>query len=424
MLIKGENMKASTFVRAALASIIMLGFIAPAARAVAFDGDVADNGRVYVMTNATSGNTVIVFHRSEDGSLTRLQEVSTGGLGSGAGVLPPPLPPNPGPDPLQSQDAMVMTADGRFLLVVNAGSNELSVLNVTEQGLQLVSKVSSGGTFPVSVAEHGGLIYALNEGESPDHTVGGTATIAGFRLNARGELSAIPNSTRVIGVDTGTSDILFSPSGNTLVVTEMFTNLVDIFQMSSDGTPGNKTSITSNTPTPFGAAFRDDNTLTVTEINVITVNGRRMGIANASTMSSYKLLSDGTLQPVSKSIPSHRTGSCWVRFSRDGQFAYTGDTGSGTISIFAAATDGSVTLNGIAVSGGMFSAPLDLDVTPDGRYLYVIIPFGLIANSPPIFPAPANAGRVQGYRVESDGTLTPVATVGDLPISMQGIVVR
>lgn len=418
-------MKASTVVRTALASmIVMLGFISPVARAIAFNDDVAENGRIYVMTNAKSGNTVVVFHRSEDGSLTRLQEVSTGGLGSGAGVLPPPLPPNPGPDPLQSQDAMVMTGDGRFLLVVNSGSNDLSVMSVTREGLELVSKTPSGGSFPVSIAEHRGIVYALNEGESPDHPAGGTATIAGFRLNSRGELSPIANSTRVIGVDTGTSDILFSPSGDTLVITEMFTNLIDIFRLSSDGTPGSKTTITSNTPTPFGAEFRDDNTLVVTEIDVITVNGRRMGIANASTMSSYKLLSDGTMQPISKSVPSHRTGSCWVRFSRNGQFAYTGDTGSGTISIYGVSADGSLTLRGFASSGGAFSAPLDLDVTPDGKFLYVIIPFGLIANSPPILPAPANAGRVQGYRIESDGTLTPVATIGDLPFSMQGIVVR
>ena len=113
-----------------------------------------------------------------------------------------------------------------------------------------------------------------------------------------------------------------------------------------------------------------------------------------------------------------------MRFSRDGGFAYTGDTGSGTISVYKVEANGALSLAGFANSGGAFSAPLDLDVTPDGKFMYVIIPFGLIANSPPILPAPANAGRVQGFRIESDGTLTPVATVGDLPFSMQGIVVR
>lgn len=418
-------MKAITIFRTTVAAVaVIFSLMSPAAKAVTWDDDGAENGRVYVMTNAASGNTVIVFHRAENGSLTRVQEVSTAGLGSGVGVLPPPLPRNPGPDPLQSQDAMVLTGDGRFLLVVNAGSNDVSVFVVTNSGLRLVSKTSSGGTFPVSIALHGDLVYVLNEGESPDNSVGGTASIAGFRLGARGDLSPIANSTRVIGADTGTSDILFSPAGDRLIVTEMFTNRIDIFPIASDGTPGDKTTITSNMPTPFGAAFRDDNILAVTEINVVVVNGRRQGVANASSISSYRLTPDGSMETISNAVPSHRTGSCWVRFSRDGRFAYTADTGSGTISIFAASPQGELSLRGIVSSGGAFSAPLDLDITPDGKFLYVVIPFGLIANSPPLLPAPANAGRVQGYRIENDGTLTPVTTVGDMPFSIQGVVAR
>ena len=418
-------MKTTSALRTTLTAIVVLfGLVSPAVKAVALDGDDGENGRVYVMTNVASGNTVIAFHRAENGSLTRLQEVSTGGKGSGVGVLPPPLPPNPGPDPLQSQDAMVMTADGRFLLVANAGSNEISVLGVNHDGLQLLSKTASGGIFPVSIAQHRGIVYVLNEGESPDHSVGGTANIAGFRLSSRGELVPIANSIRVIGTDTGASQILFSPSGDTLIVTEMFTNRLDIFSMASDGGPGTKTTIPSNNPTPFGAAFRDDNVLAVTEIDVVEVNGRRMGVPNASTMSSYRLMHDGSLQTISHAVPSNRTGSCWIRFSRNGRFAYTGDTGSGTISIFAVSEQGELSLRGIASTGGAFSAPIDLDITPDGKFLYVVTPFGLISHTPPILPAPANAGRVQGYRIERDGTLIPVTTVGGLPFSAQGIVAR
>lgn len=418
-------MKASTFLRTILAAVaVLFSLFLVATNAFGLDGDEGENGRVYVMTNTAAGNTVIVFHRSEDGSLAQIQEASTGGQGSGFGVLPPPLPPRAGPDPLQSQDAMVLTPDGRFLLVANAGSNEVSVMATTHDGLQLVSKVSSGGVFPVSIAQYRGLVYVLNEGESPDHSAGGIASIAGFRLDASGNLNPIASSTQVIGPDTGTSDILFSPAGNMLVVTEMFTNVIDLFPMGSDDTPGKKITITSNNPTPFGAAFRGDDVLAVTEIDVVTVNGRRQGVPNASTMSSYRLLHDGSMQTISKSVPSNRTGSCWIRFSRDGRFAYTGDTGSGTISIYQVSGQGELALQGFAVSGGAFSAPLDLDVTANGRFLYVLTPFGQISNSPPILPAPVNAGRVQGFRIERDGSLTPVTTVGNIPFSAQGIVAR
>src|SRR6476620_4900815 len=116
----------------------------------------------YGLFKFVTGNTVIVFNRAGDGSLTRIQEVSTGGFGSGAGELPPPLPPFAGPIPLDSQDAIILTSDGHFLLAVNAGSNDLSVLKVTSQGLRLVDRVPSGGSFPVSVTEYNRLVYVAN----------------------------------------------------------------------------------------------------------------------------------------------------------------------------------------------------------------------------------------------------------------------
>ena len=43
--------------------------------------DNSQNGRVYVLTNQAPVNTVVVLHRAEDGVLTKLQEVPTGGSG-------------------------------------------------------------------------------------------------------------------------------------------------------------------------------------------------------------------------------------------------------------------------------------------------------------------------------------------------------
>ena len=382
------------------------------------------SGAVYVMTNQASGNTVVMFHRAANGSLVRTAEVSTGGLGSGPGVLPPPLPPNPGPDPLQSQDALVSTENGRFLLAVNPGSNDISTLAVNERGLTLVDRVASGGVFPISLAIHKNLVYVLNEGESPDHIQGGTTNIKGFLLDAAGKLHEIPDSTRMLGTDTGASDILFSPNGKQLIVTEMFTNLIDVFQMDTGGFAAHKVSLLSNAPTPFGATFGRQNMLAITEIDVITVNGRRQGVANASTVSSYRLSDAGTLQPLSKSIASTKTGSCWTRFSKDGRFAYTSDTGSGTISVFSMSANGDLSLVGPVSTGGAFSAPLDMDITPDGKFVYIVGALTEVAHVPPIRALPPTPGRIQGYRVESDGSLTPVTTVGGIPFSAQGIVAR
>src|SRR5215472_1957686 len=103
-----------------------------------------NDGAVYVLGNQDSGNTVIVFRRAENGALTRVQEASTGGLGSGGT-----------PDPLASQGALTLNESGHLLFAVNAGSNDLSALLVTEDGLRLADRKPSGGERPVSVTVHG-----------------------------------------------------------------------------------------------------------------------------------------------------------------------------------------------------------------------------------------------------------------------------
>ena len=73
---------------------------------------------VYVQTNDATGNEVIAFSRSEDGALAPLGRYTTGGRGTGSPHL-------------ASAGSVVLSDDGRSLLVVNAGSDELSLFAVT-----------------------------------------------------------------------------------------------------------------------------------------------------------------------------------------------------------------------------------------------------------------------------------------------------
>jgi hypothetical protein len=52
---------------------------------------------------------------------------------------------------LGSQGSVTLTGDGRFLLVTNAGSNEVSSFAVHGAHVTLRSKVSSGGMMPTSI---------------------------------------------------------------------------------------------------------------------------------------------------------------------------------------------------------------------------------------------------------------------------------
>ena len=62
---------------------------------------------------------------------------------------------------LASAGSVVLSDDGRWLLVVNAGSDEVSLFAVEPDGLRLADRVPSGGSKPTSVAVSGGLVYAL-----------------------------------------------------------------------------------------------------------------------------------------------------------------------------------------------------------------------------------------------------------------------
>ena len=170
-------------------------------------------GAVYISDNAATGNNVWVYARAVDGSLTSLGSVSTKGLGTGAD--------------LASQGAVVL--DGHWLLVVDAGSNEITVFKVAGTTLTFASKTGSQGTDPISLAVHGNLVYVLN--------AGGAGNIAGFKLRLQGALTFITGSNQPLSGASSPSpeQIGFNNQGNVLVVTEKATNFIDTYTVSSKG---------------------------------------------------------------------------------------------------------------------------------------------------------------------------------------------
>lgn len=389
--------------------------------ASALDDEQKIPNRLYVLSNVATANSVLVFNRADDGTLTFLQEASTGGLGSGAGELPPPLPPFPGPIPLDSQDALVKTGDGRFLIAVNAGSNDLSVLAITRDGLKLTDRVPSNGSFPVSVTEHNGLVYVANAGQTPDEFPGAVPSITGFRLNQDGKLHQISGSKRIVGgANASAADLLFSPDGRVLVMTELNGNNVDVFRVGEDGRTLDETTMPANSRTPFGAQFTRGNILALVETNDTS---RRLAVNNETSASSYRLASDGTLVPVSKAVLSGETAACWIRFTPDGRFAFAINAGSGSISTYGMSATGELTLvNSKTVdTGGPFSLPIDSDITADGKFLYVIAALDGL-NGVPKIPLPDTAANLQIYSIGNDGSLTLVSKTTGIPYVAEGIV--
>ena len=368
-------------VLSALAPCMLLFAQAPAMSAS--DGD--SGGAVYVMTNSASGNAVMVYEREEDGTLIHTQDVLTGGAGSGGSK-----------DPLGSQGALTLSKDGHFLFAVNAGSSDLSVLEVSADGVSLKTRVPSGGTRPVSVTVHDGLVYVLN--------AGGVPNVTGFRLTPWGQLGPIGSHPLAGGVNSGPAEVSFTPDGGLLFVTEKNSNLIDVFSVDQRGHIDGSFSGKSNNTTPFGFTFARHQVLLITEVG----NG-----VNASTMSSYAVSDDDAdsdaFRTVSKSVPVDQTATCWVVATRNGRFAFTANTANDTIASFRVSARGALTLiksNAGEVSHG--SIPTDMALTDDSRFLYVI---------------GAGTGSLTGFQVDR-GDLSPATTVTGIPASAQGIAAR
>lgn len=361
--------------RKGIASLVFVTSILGPLNAKAEDDNIAARF-VYVMTNESSGNAVVQYWRAPSGQLHRIATVSTRGVGSGGTV-----------DPLGSQNSLLLTGDGQFVVAVNAGSNSISVLGAGRSALRLVSKSASGGEFPNSLAISGDLLYVLNS-----H---GTPNITGFRLDPQGGLTAIPGSTRNLpgGAGSAPADVRFSQDGTLLLVTEPATNQIDVFTLSDAGIATNVTTTPSPGPTPFGFAFASHDRPIVTE-------------AGIAALSSFDITNANELAGISANVSDTQKAACWISLNNKKNYGYVSNTGSGTISSYQIDDAGAVTLSKVvAGSLGSGSAPTDSAMSDDSQYLYVL---------------DSAQGHVAAFQVNG-ANLVPIGTTVGLPKSIQGI---
>jgi 6-phosphogluconolactonase len=337
-------------------------------------------GHLYVDDNNTSGvNTIGAFDRHADGTLTPMpgSPFVAGGLGTAATTL--------------SQGALQLSSDGRYLLAVDRGSNQISVLRIKRDGsLKPVGggPVSSNGVNPVSIAVHGALVYVANAG-TPTSSGGNNYT--GFMLNPDGRLRPLPGSTVPLPDGSRLADVFFSSDGSKLIGTRVSTSLIDSFTVGADGlltaAPGSP--FTAQGKGPFGSEFRPTNPAQLYVSNAL-------GGEDAGTVSAFTSGADGTLAPIGASpFPNHQTGPCWIEITRDGQYLFTVNTDSKSVSSYSIASDGSLTLLQTTPVNAPTAIPADPRLSPEGTTLWVV---------------DAGANTVSGFAVDDGGSLTELPT--------------
>jgi 6-phosphogluconolactonase (cycloisomerase 2 family) len=364
-------------VRCAIAFLVIAVLTAVSAKPAAAQDE---SGAVYVLTNQAA-NSVMVYARAANGALSLYGAFMTGGMGSGSG-----------PDPLGSQGALVLDQRQGLLFAVNGGSNDVSVFAMQGLGLRLLDREPSGGQMPVSVAVRGGLVYVLNAGSTPN--------IQGFTIQRwNGHLVPLPGSMRMLagGVGSGPAEVAFSPSGDVLIVTEKNTSQIDTWSVNDDGYAMHRVTTPSHGGVPFGFTFTRRDIAIVSE-------------AMPSALSSYEVDADGELELVTGTESDGQAANCWVVVTRNGHYAFTTNTGTGNISSYLVAREGDLTLlDATAGITGAGTAPIDMALSNGSQFLYV---------------RDGLKGMVDGFRVGSDGSLTPVGSVGGVPAGAQGLAAR
>ena len=310
-------------------------------------------GHVYVNDNTAGTNTIAAFDRHADGTLTPLpgSPFAAGGAGTGAGI--------------GSQGALQITSDGKYLLAVDAGSNEISVLRIgPDGGLKPVGggPVSSGGNEPVSIAVHDDLVYVANTGD-------GGSNYTGFTLNPGGHLRPLAGSTVSLPDGTTPGDVLFNGDGTKLIGAEVGTSLIDSFTVGADGrltaAPGSP--FAAQGVGPFGSEFRP------TDPSQLFVSNAHGGAGNG-TVSAF---SDGSRRDTDLDrLVAVRRSPDGAVLGRDHARRHSSCSrstpASGSISRYAIGSDGSLSLIGSTPISTANAGAEDARLGPGGQTLWVV----------------------------------------------------
>ena len=288
-------------------------------------------------------------------------------------------------DHLASQGSLIYDGAQRLLYAVNAGSNTISVFAVHGDRLDRTQVISSGGTFPVSIAVHGNLVYVLNALDG--------GSIQGYvRVGKR--LDSIASWNRDLGLDPAATpqfthtpgQIAFTPDGTKLLVTtKANTNSIDVFTLGRFGEPS-LTPVVNAEPgaVPFAVAFDTGGNVAVAE-------------AGTNAVATFTLGGDGRLDPIQVAATG-QAATCWILGT--GHSLYASNAGSASLSGYEDAGQGLLTA---APTTATDAGTVDAAASSTGGFVYV---------------QTGAAGIVDEFKSNADGSLT---AVGSVTVTVPGV---
>src|SRR6516165_4084817 len=157
-------------------------------------------GHLYTQTNEVK-NVIIHYRRGEDGKLSEIERVSTGGAGSG--TFKPISGQDSAPNAFEGAGSVILSPDRRFLFTTNGGDNSVSSFAVAEDGrLKLLDRKptgnpvdgKSGTAKSLAFSPSKGILYVLHS-FGPDHLRLMSVDSEG-KLTARNDRHTVNTGTR------------------------------------------------------------------------------------------------------------------------------------------------------------------------------------------------------------------------------------
>lgn len=327
--------------------------------AMASSADMRAGSFVYTLDNDLQRNSIAVFRRGEDGSLTMLpgSPFNAAGKGLAGGDI--------------DEQGAIRTA-GPFVLAVNPGSDTIAVMRKSNAGLLHVdgSPFPSGGSTPLSLTVHKDLVYVANQAASFANPKS-APNITGFRLTDAGRLIPIAQSMQEFPVGAGPAQVEFNPQGTAVVVTAGF---------QVDGGEGSRL---------YSFRVNRDGTLTAATGSPVKPQGGTGTVGfswHPSGARVYASVFKGSgvltfaVDPISASLKQlgeldgdDQRAACWTAITRDGRTLYVGNFVSNSISVYDIDNTGALTLLGsVPRRGATNKDTKDIELSPDGRHLYAI----------------------------------------------------
>jgi 6-phosphogluconolactonase (cycloisomerase 2 family) len=368
---------------------------------------------IWLESNSTAGNSILAFKNDGSGTPTFLGSTAAGGIGVFDGTF--------ALGPFDSDQNLIVNAEGTLLFAVNSGSNSVAVFRITPEGLKAVngSPFPSGGSDPVSLGLMGNVLVVVNKDQDPaqnDDLVLPNYTT--FQAWPNGQLTPIDNTTVSVGYGTSPSQALIASQGSFVFGADFLGGLLQSFRVDEDGRLRQNLpqALPNSVFTGLTAAHLPLGMRTHPELPLLYVD-----ITPINQVAVYRYDEKGNTSFV-RTVADSGAGPCWAVVNHTGNRLYVTNTGDTSIAVYDLTDpDNPAEIQHFVMApttGAAFSTVID----NSGQWLYVSSEQSSTASS-------TAANAFHALKVMTDGTLTePFAPailpiVGNVPVRAQGIAV-